>query len=528
MYPTNAHRFFSRSFAQKIQIRSLSGESSIGSISTNNLREILEKGRIQCGVSGMSVAVLHKGHLVFAEGFGRRNEQDPFTAETLAPIGSLTKAFTATAIGELVAEGKMDWDTTPVNKYLPEFELMDPVLTSQLTMVDLLSHRTNLPDSVDMSWYKSAEDSKELIKRLRHVKMTSKLGSKCLYNNVMYGVAGEAGANVAGIPYPKLVETKVLEPLKLQNTGFSPTELEKISCNYALAFSADSFENAQKGLFKISPIEYMGQARAPAGDMYSNVLDLVRWGKTIMNGGEIDGKQVLNKDSVNETLVPQTILAGPRPIPGFAPVLTYGMGWILDSVQGHRYYTHNGGVAGFVSKLDIYPDADLVIAQLSNTNLSVLTIGISRYIVDEILGLPKTKDWILDISVKSSKEQYDIVEEGLKGKLPERVPNKPAAQALKAYEGEYSNPNFGDVTIRVEVDEKTEKETLFLKMGPLESKLEHYHFESFVGTLRDLIFGVVGLATFRTASDGRVEGLHFFEEEFNRKSDLASISPSKN
>jgi CubicO group peptidase (beta-lactamase class C family) len=60
----------------------------------------------------------------------------------LAPIGSLTKAFTATSIGELVAEGKMDWDTTPVNKYLPEFELKDPVLTSQLTLVDLLSHRT--------------------------------------------------------------------------------------------------------------------------------------------------------------------------------------------------------------------------------------------------------------------------------------------------------------------------------------------------------------------------------------------------
>lgn len=58
------------------------------------------------------------------------------------PVGSLTKAFTATAIGELVAEGKMDWDTTPVNTYLPEFELKDPVVTSQLTLVDILSHRT--------------------------------------------------------------------------------------------------------------------------------------------------------------------------------------------------------------------------------------------------------------------------------------------------------------------------------------------------------------------------------------------------
>lgn len=57
-------------------------------------------------------------------------------------LGSVTKAFTATAVGELVAEGKMDWDTTPVNTYLPEFETHDPILTSQLTMQDLLSHRT--------------------------------------------------------------------------------------------------------------------------------------------------------------------------------------------------------------------------------------------------------------------------------------------------------------------------------------------------------------------------------------------------
>lgn len=60
----------------------------------------------------------------------------------MSHIASVTKAFTATAIGELVAEGKMDWDKTAVNNYLPEFELKDPVLTSQLTLTDMLAHRT--------------------------------------------------------------------------------------------------------------------------------------------------------------------------------------------------------------------------------------------------------------------------------------------------------------------------------------------------------------------------------------------------
>ncbi|KAI8597485.1 beta-lactamase/transpeptidase-like protein [Dissophora ornata] len=90
----------------------------------------------------MSVAILHKGELIFSEGFGRRNDEEPFTPETLMPIASTTKMFTTATIGELIAEGKIDWDITPVSKYLPEFQLQDPVLTSQLTLVDLLSHRT--------------------------------------------------------------------------------------------------------------------------------------------------------------------------------------------------------------------------------------------------------------------------------------------------------------------------------------------------------------------------------------------------
>ncbi|KAF9904293.1 hypothetical protein EC991_002844, partial [Linnemannia zychae] len=108
----------------------------------HDLRAVLDNYRVVGGIKGMAVSVLYKGELIFAEGFGHRNDSDPFTKDTLMPIGSLTKAFTAAAVGELVAEGKMDWDSTPVNTYLPEFQFKDPVMTSQLTLADLLSHRT--------------------------------------------------------------------------------------------------------------------------------------------------------------------------------------------------------------------------------------------------------------------------------------------------------------------------------------------------------------------------------------------------
>ncbi|KAF9585479.1 hypothetical protein BGW38_002195 [Lunasporangiospora selenospora] len=304
-----------------------------------NLTEILKKALTRVGVPGMSVAIYHKGEIVYAEGFGKRNAKgDPFTPETLMPIASVTKAFTATAIGEMVAEGKLDWDTTSVSKYLPEFELKDPLLTSQLTFADLLSHRTGLP-SIDMIWFRATESRRDLIKRLRYLDVSSKLKATNLYNNGMYAVAGEAASNVAGVPYEELVTTKVLKPLGLHNSGFSPKEMRK-NPNHAMPFRAQSWEEAQRGEFVEGYLDEIYMADAPAGDMYSNVLDLLRWGRTIMNYGMIDGKQVLNKKSIEETLTPHSIFGGQTRDPEFAPALLYGLGWMLDSYKGQVLYRH--------------------------------------------------------------------------------------------------------------------------------------------------------------------------------------------
>ncbi|KAG0005462.1 hypothetical protein BGZ80_005756 [Entomortierella chlamydospora] len=511
--------FFSRIFSQRRHVHSLLKPSL--EKAPEGLREALERGRIQCGIPGMSVAVLHKGELIFADGFGKRNEQEPFTAETLSPIASLTKAFTATAVGELVAEGKMDWDKTPVNKYLPEFELEDPVLTSQLTMVDLLSHRTGLPSAVGLSWFRSKETRLNLIKRLKHVKMDTKLGSKCLYNNVMYAVAGEAAARVAGTSYEKLVETKILKPLRLSNTGFSPMEMKRRP-NHAMPYSAESLEDAQKGLFRMDALNEVYMADAPAGDMFSNVLDLVRWGKAIMNTGNIDGEQVLSKESIVETLSPHTIMGGgPGGSADFGPIMTYGMGWVQDCFKGQNFYWHNGGLLGFQSRLDVFPDRDLVIAQLCNIFTSQMAACASRYIAEKVLNLPTTRDWISDVAVNSTKDFYDSLESSAKGNFPERIPNKPAVHELHAYEGVYSNAIYGDVSVKVD-KEKSAKGSLHFKMGALESKLEHFHFDAYVVKLDEI--KVSDLATFLTGGDGKVMGFRLFEEDFKRKDDPISES----
>ncbi|KAG0024598.1 hypothetical protein BGZ80_000899 [Entomortierella chlamydospora] len=462
------------------------------------MNEALETAKLSCGIPGMSVAILYKGEIIYAKGFGKRNESgDPFTKETVMPIASVTKAFTSTTIGELVAEGKMDWDKTPVSRYLPEFELQDPILTSRLTMADLLSHRTGFPD-IDIAWFRNATPRRDLIKRMKHVKMETKLGSDALYNNVMYAVAGEAAANVAGVSYEKLVVDKVLDPLGLTNTGFGPMEMKQRQ-NYAMPYGAASLDDAKKGLYELGYLDEVYAADSPAGDMYSNVLDLVRWGRVIIKHGELDGKQVLNKQSVQETLNGYTFMNKKRRGPEFAPVQSYGLGWCLDSYKGQIIYRHNGSVPGYRSELALVPNSDLVIACLANIDAALLT-NISYHVLDEILDLPKTQDWITSEFVKDTLRIYEDYANIAKGDLPERIENRPPAHGLGAYVGDYSHPVYGNISIRLE------EELLFFKMRTFDNEMEHYHFDSFKAFLHDFATKLTILVNFQTGQDGKVEG----------------------
>ncbi|KAG0204122.1 hypothetical protein BGX28_003845 [Mortierella sp. GBA30] len=475
-----------------------------------DLYNVLEKARIECGIPGFSVAVLHKGELVFAEGFGKRNKHgDPFDAQTLCPIGSATKAFTATAIGEMVAEGKLDWDKTPVNKYLPEFELKDPVLTSQLTFADMLSHRTDLGRRADAAFFYNTESRIDLIKRLRHAELRSKLDSKMNYCNALYAVAGEAAARVAGVPYEDLVREKVLNPLGLNNTGFSPMEMKDRSPNHAMPFYVATFEDAQNGNFKPAEIDEVYMTLAPAGDIYSNVVDLVKWGRTVIKGGELDGKQVLNKENIEETLKPKTIVDLPFLLNDFPPMINYGLGWVLANYKGHTVYHHPGNVWGYSCRLIMFPDDDLVIAQLHNIVRPELARHIQFHIADHILNLPKTKDWISVEAVNGTKEYYENFakeSEGI-GRVPERIPDQPPTHHLRAYVGEYSHPLYGTVSVGLDVDEKDDNDLLMFNWFDRVYKMQHHHFDLFLVKVSNPSGTEMELITFRTGADGKVGSL---------------------
>ena len=162
---------------------------------------------------GLAVAVVKNDALVLAQGFGQRglDQPTPVDEHTLSAIGSISKSFTATGLAMLVDEGKLAWDD-PVLKVLPDFQLFDPYATRELTIRDLLTHRSGLAEvSGGTIWYGSTYDRAEVVKRIRHLKPVSSFRSRFAYQNIMYLVAGQLIPAVTGIDWDTFVQERTLQ-----------------------------------------------------------------------------------------------------------------------------------------------------------------------------------------------------------------------------------------------------------------------------------------------------------------------------
>lgn len=176
----------------------------------------------------------------------------------------------------------------------------------------------------------------------------------------------------------------------------------------------------------------------------------------------------------------------------------------------------------------MFPDDDLVIAQLSNLLRTSLHSPIEYFIVDNLLGLAKTQDWIMDVAFKATQEAYERLGKDLAGvgRIPERIPHKPPTHSLQEFAGVYTHPVFGDMLVQLESHTPAEgqddvrREHLSFKLFGISNSMEHHHYEVFVLKVHDVSFRKIALATFRTGADGTVDSLLldlFGQFEFKKK-----------
>src|SRR6185312_15295305 len=390
-------------------------------------------------------------------GYRDWEHRSPVTPHTLFAIGSCTKAFTASLIGKLDHDGKLNIDK-PVRDYLPELKFYTPAMDNMITLRDMMCHRTGLPRH-DLSWYLfGTHDRDSMIRKIQYMEPTAGVRERWQYNNFMFAAQGVVVEKLTGESWEHNVREKFFIPLGMNESTFYIADMEK-SPDAALGYGVKHDSLIHKLDY------YQITALAPAGAINSNVLDMANWVKTWIHGGKFNGKEIIPAHFVSEAITGQMVIGGGLPTKENPDVFfaNYGFGWMLASYKGHYRVEHGGNIDGFSASTCFFPSDSVGIVVLSNQDGSAVPSIARNLIADRMLGL-KYYDWNGDLkgAVDKAKKEADKTE---KEKVKDAKHN-PATHPLADFAGSYKNPGYGSLKLYVSNDSlfvKTFTHTLWLR-----------------------------------------------------------------
>ncbi len=427
------------------------------------LKEIINPALEDWKTPGLALSVVVGGKTVLAEGYGHRDLEKklPVTASTLFAIGSATKAFTTFVLGQLVDEGKVEWDE-PVVRYLPNFRLHDEYASAHLTPRDMVTHRSGLPRH-DLTWYNNQEIARaDLVERLRHLQPNKELREQWQYNNLMYLTAGYLIEQVTEGTWEEAVRKGILEPLGMTRTNFSVFDSQK-DADHALPYLEEDDE-VRKVDFR--PIGVMG----PAGSINSSVEELARWMQVHLSLGRYGDREIISPATLKELHTPQMVIPGLPDEPEDSPA-SYALGWFADTWRGHYRVHHGGNIDGFSALVTLFPNDGTGIAVLVNKDASALPGVVTKVVADRVLDL-EPKEWIVEAAEERDKAK-EFTKKGEAKKDLFRVKGTKPSRELKEYAGEYEHPGYG----RVEIQEDSGR--LVMLYNRMTMLLDHWHYDVF-------------------------------------------------
>jgi CubicO group peptidase (beta-lactamase class C family) len=469
-------------------------------------------------VPGVAIAIVKDDVVVLSRGYGVRElgNTDPVGENTVFPIASNSKAFTAAALAILVDEGKLAWDD-PVVKHLPSFQMHDPYVTRELRVRDLLSHRSGLRTfGGDLLWYETNYSRAEVLRRIRYLPPASSFRSQFGYQNIMFVAAGEIVPAVTRASWDGFLGERILEPLGMRRTVTSVA---------AFAGMADVARPHNESTGKLRVLPYGNvDGSGGAAAMNSSVRDLAQWLRLQLGRGRYDGRQIFSQAASREMWSPQTITPLGADGEAFIPsrhFTAYGLGWELSDYRGHKIVSHSGALDGFYSGTAMVPEANLGVVILTNSE-TALPLAVANWVIDAFLEAPE-RDWSADFHERYRRRlEFERQEERARA---ERAGGTRATLPLAGYAGVYRSDLYGDVSVTEEGGK------LVLRMVPaarLVADLAHWQRDTFEVRWRDSVpynFRQKGFAVFRVTDRGSAEGLqidqpnpdfHFFELDLAR------------
>jgi len=403
--------------------------------------------------TGVAVAVLRKGQLAYAGGFGFRGltTQEPVDVHTLFPIGSATKAFTSTVLSIFAAEGAFSLDE-PICQIVPSFKMADKKASREATLIDILSQNTGLAPHNSL-WYLGPFTRAQLFYRLRYLEPAAAFRTQYIYNNLMYMVAGHVLEIKLGLSYEKIIQTRILDPLGMTETNLSFNELENGPNHVSGCKGRDPL--AFKDFFNIGP----------AAEINSTALDMAKWVELFLRKGVTgNGKVVLDEDALARTYHPFT-----NPGDG----TRYGLGWNVghaaitagSDAKQKRLIFHTGDPQGGSAYVSFMPDDGLGVVVLTNQHCTAELIDtwpdkVATDIYDHLLHDGLSRQLKLPTCCAPGGALSVVSVQPAPPPAPARKSKaKAAASAAKAafpalapaasqdYTGMFSNPGYGDFVV---------------------------------------------------------------------------------
>lgn len=458
---------------------------------------------------GLAVGVVKDGKLVWSKGYGHLDldRPGPVTPNTIFFTASISKAFTAAAIGLLVDEGKLGWED-PVRKHMPEFNTPNPYVTANMTVTDLLCHRSGWTTfDGDLLWYGTDHTQEEILRRHAAEPFTHTFRTRFGYSNLMYIAAARLIERVSGQSWDTFVTERILEPLGMTRSTVETADL--------VHFNDVALPHVRKGQDPAAPQKSMPYQALRGADgatgINSCVTDLAKWDAMWADEGKVDGKPFLSPNTFRILTSVHLPMAGRRD--GAA------LGWFVEDFNGNRVITHSGGMPGFILNHAVVPDKDLAVIALGNGE-SYSVFAVTNKILDAYLGDGKAdpaKD-MLAAAERNRQRDADRRKARQEARLADTAPTTTNADIA----GTYTDKIYGQATIALQ--EGTPVLTLLPARELLTGPLSHWHHDTWLWEHEDP-FLEPGYITFHFDTDHKVThftidlhspDFHFHKLEFKR------------
>lgn len=458
-----------------------------------------QKVRDDWNIPGMAIAIVKDDKVIFQKGYGVRdiNKPDKVDENTLYAVASNSKAFTTASLAILIDEKKIGgWDDK-VSKYLPEFQMYNPYVTEEMTIRDLVSHRSGLDTfSGDLLWYDTTYPTDEILRRVRYLKPVRGFRAGYGYQNLMFMAAGRIVERVSGKTWGEFVKERILTPLGMTRTT---TTVRDLKDNYAAP------HNESGGKLRALPLGNIDNSIGLAG-INSSVADMAKWLRLQLGRGTFEGKQIFSRERSGE-MWQQNIFIPVNPYPQKDAPTTmfngYGLGWFLNDYRGRKLVSHTGGLDGMITQTAMLPTENLGLVVLTNSETGAISIMRNK-ILDTFLDAPK-RDWNAE-ALDRAKQNKAREEAENKKTDAARVPNTKPSLDLKSYAGTYTSEMYGDVTVA----EENGKLVMRLVPAPnFVADLEHWHYDTFQIKWRSSVNYNFprGWVTFTIDKDGKTDQL---------------------